>query len=93
MTQVKTTTAHFTAMTLKAGTKAHILRHHKQYTERFGISRKTLYNWVNDTSMVGPAYSYAFLHFTANMLNCQIPEMLEFIYGKTTLQTKTQVEL
>jgi hypothetical protein len=43
--------------------------------------------------MVGPAYSYAFLHFTANMLNCQIPEMLEFIYGKTTLQTKTQVEL
>ena len=71
-----------TAMMLKPKVKSQILHDHKHFTNKFDISRRTLYNWVNSNNYMNPAYSYTFLMEAANRYECQIPDLLEFISGR-----------
>lgn len=71
-----------TAMMLKPKVKSQILHDHKHFTQKFDISRRTLYNWVNSNNYMNPAYSYTFLMAAANRYDCKIPDLLDFIDGR-----------
>ena len=71
-----------TAMMLKPKVKSQILHDYKHFTQKFDISRRTLYNWVNSNNYMNPAYSYAFLLEVATRYECPIPDLLEFISGR-----------
>ena len=71
-----------TAMMLKPKVKSQILHDHKHFCHKFGVARRTLYNWVNSNNYMNPAYSYAFLLEASNRYDCQIPDLLDFITGR-----------
>lgn len=71
-----------TAMMLKPKVKSQILHDYKHFCQKFDISRRTLYNWVNSNNYMNPAYSYTFLMAAANRYDCKIPDLLDFIDGR-----------